>query len=310
MTETETSTFSPYLSRKSIAILERYYSEKLKEERTKQQYTYVFNALCDYARCDFLDISPKIIKEYFNSKARIMKSTDYNLSVLRAVARYMDENADILGIRPEYLSRFSVVNVMFPDMQFCIEDLPDFASIDRVLAYFKSVGDMTGFLSCAMVLRTTLTTKELTALKRDMLLQDANGNFGIRLKLTGHAYRFVKLPADIVELIEQYSMQRSDSLPYFFLNRKGKAASARALQNRLHEACIACGVEPFTYNDLRILSQALMIKAGAPLDKIAEHINVKNMSWFFRYDRVVECLADSPVDYTHLKIVWQGEEKP
>ena len=49
MTETETSTFSPYLSRKSITILERYYSEKLKEERTKQQYTYVFNALCDYA---------------------------------------------------------------------------------------------------------------------------------------------------------------------------------------------------------------------------------------------------------------------
>lgn len=300
----ETGGFSPYLSAKFVTILKRYYSEKIQEARTAQQYTYVFNALCDYAQCDFLDITQETVKAYFNRKSSVMKSTDYNLTVMRAVARYMDENADTLEIRSEYLNLFSVVDVTFPDMQFRPEDLPELSSIDRVLAYFKSEADMTGFLSCAIVLRSTLTTNELTALKRDMLLQDANGNFGIRLKLTDHAYRFVKLPADIVELIERYSMQRTDNQPYFFLNKKGKAASARALQNRLHEACIACGVKPFTYNDLRIISQALMIKDGAPLDKIAEHINVKTMSWFFRYDRVVESLSDSPVDYTHLKVVW------
>lgn len=300
----ETGGFSPYLSAKFITILKRYYSEKIQEARTAQQYTYVFNALCDFAQCDFLDITQETIKAYFNSRSSVMKSTDYSLSVLRAVARYMDENADTLEIRPEYLNLFSVVDVTFPDMQFRPEDLPELSSIDRALAYFKSEGDMTGFLSCAMVLRSTLTTNELVSLKRDMLLQDANGNFGIRLRLTDHAYRFVKLPEDIVTLIEKYALQRTDSQPYFFLNKKGKAASARALQNRLHEACTACGVKPFTYNDLRIVSQALMIKDGAPLDKVAEHINVKTMSWFFRYDRVVESLSDSPVDYTHLKVVW------
>lgn len=304
MTETEIGVFSPYLSPKFISILMKYYSEKIREERTKQQYTYVFNALCDYAKCDFLDITQETIKAYFNGKSSVMKSTDYNLSVLRAVARYMDENADILEIQEGYLNLFCVIDVIFPDMQFSMEDLPELASIDKVLAYFKSEGDMTGFLSCSMVLRSTLTTNELVSLRRDMLLQDANGNFGIRLKMTEHAYRFVKLPEDIVELIDRYSLQRTDSQPYFFLNKKGKAASARALQNRLHEACTACGVKPFTYNDLRTLSQALMIKDGAPLDKIAEHINVKNLSWFFRYDRVVESLKESPVDYTHLKVVW------
>ncbi|MDE7433330.1 MAG: tyrosine-type recombinase/integrase [Lachnospiraceae bacterium] len=304
MAKTEIAAFSPYLSPKFITILKKYYSEKIREERTKQQYTYVFNALCDYAKCDFLDITQETIKAYFNGKSSVMKSTDYNLSVLRAVARYMDENADILEIQEGYLNLFSVIDVIFPDMQFRMEDLPKLDSIDKVLAYFKSEGDMTGFLSCSMVLRSTLTTNELVSLKRDMLLQDADGNFGIRLKMTEHAYRFVKLPEDIVELIDRYSMQRTDSLPYFFLNKKGKAVSARALQNRLHEACTACGVKPFTYNDLRILSQALMIKDGAPLERIAEHINVKNMSWFFRYDRVVESLKESPVDYTHLKVVW------
>lgn len=304
MAETETVAFSPYLSTKFITILKKYYSEKIQEERTKQQYTYVFNALCDYAKCDFLDITQETIKTYFNGKSSVMKSTDYNLSVLRAVARYMDENADILEIQEGYLNLFSVINVIFPDLQFRMEDLPELDSIDKVLAYFKSEGDMTGFLSCSIVLRSTLTTNELVSLRRDMLLQDADGNFEIRLKVTEHAYRFVKLSEDVVELIDRYSMQRTDNQPYFFLNKKGKAVSTRALQNRLHEACTACGVRPFTYNDLRILSQALMIKDGAPLEKIAEHINVKNMSWFFRYDRVVESLKESPVDYTHLKIVW------
>lgn len=300
------ATYSKYISKRFLNILHKYYTEKIKTKRTEQQYIYVFNALCDHAECDFLEISKEQIKAYFSEidPNTIIKSTNYDLSVLRAISRYMDENASVFQIEPRYLDLFSVIDVMFPDMQFNMEDLPDFKSVDRVLEYFKSEGDMVGFLSCSLVLRTTLTTNELVSLERNMLLQDANGNYGIRLKLTNHAYRYVKLPDDIVELINQYAMQRTDNLPNFFLNKKGKAVSARALQNRLREACLACGVTPFTYNDLRNLSQALMIKEGAPLDKLAEHINVKNMSWFFRYNRVVEALDDSAVDYSHLKIVW------
>ena len=75
MAETETVAFSPYLSAKFITILKKYYSEKMREERTKQQYTYVFNALCDYAKCDFLDITQETIKAYFNGKSRVRKPT-------------------------------------------------------------------------------------------------------------------------------------------------------------------------------------------------------------------------------------------
>lgn len=302
----EKITYSSYLSERFLDILHKYYTEKIKTKRTEQQYVYVFNALCNHTQCDFLDITKEQIKEYFSgiNPDAVIKSTNYDLSVLRAVSRYMDENADFFLIEPRYLELFTVVDVMFPDMQFHIEDLPDLISIDKVLGYFKEEGDMVGFLSCSLVLRTTLTTNELVNLERNMLLQDANGNYGLRLKLTNHAYRYVKLPDDIVELINQYSHQRVDASPSFFLNKKGKPVSARALQNRLREACLACEVEPFTYNDLRIISQALMIKEGAPLDKLAEHINVKDMNWFFRYNRVVETLDDSAVDYSHLRIVW------
>lgn len=302
----EKDTYSKYISKHFLDILHKYYTEKIKTKRTEQQYIYVFNALCNHAQCDFLNITKEQIKAYFSEidPNTIIKSTNYDLSVLRAVSRYMDENAAEFQIEPRYLDLFSVIDVMFPDMQFKIEDLPAFESVDKVLEYFKNEGDMVGFLSCSLVLRTTLTTNELVSLERNMLLQDANGNYGIRLKLTNHAYRYVKLPDDIVDLINQYAAQRVDNHPYFFLNKKGKAVSARALQNRLREACLACEVTPFTYNDLRNLSQTLMIKEGAPLDKLAEHINVKQMNWFFRYNRVVEALDDSAVDYSHLKIVW------
>lgn len=300
------SLYSKYISTHFIKILHAYYTEKIKTERTEQQYIYVFNALCNHAKCDYLAISKEQIKEYFSKidPNTIIKSTNYDLSVLRAVSRYMDENADRFQIEPRYLELFSVIDVKFPDMQLRPEDLPDFQNVDKVLEYFKKEGDMVGFLSCSLVLRTTLTTNELVSLRRDMLLQDANGNYGIRLKLTTHSYRYVKLPDDIVELINQYAKQRMDNLPYFFLNKKGKAVSARALQNRLRDACLACAIEPFTYNDLRHLSQALMIKEGTPLNKLADHVNVKNLNWFFRYDRVIEILDDSAVDYSHIKIIW------
>lgn len=302
----EKSSCSPYISTRFLDILHKYCSDKISTKRAEQQYIYVFNAVCNHAKCDYLDISKAQVSAYFSEISRdaTLKSTNYDLSVLRAVSRYMDENAAELKIEPRYLDLFSAIEVSFPDMQFNIEDLPDFNSVDKVLAYFKEEGDMVGFLSCSMVLRTALTTNELVTLERNMLLQDANGNYGIRMKLTDHAYRYMKLPDDIVELINQYSKQRTDNKPNFFLNKKGKAVSARALQNRLREACLACNVKPFTYNDLRILSQALMLKEGAPLGKLAEHVNLKNVSWFFRYNRVVESLKDSPVDYSHLKIVW------
>lgn len=298
--------FSPYMSQKFREILVKYYKENVKKKRTEQQYTYVFNAICDSAKCDYLDMTQDDIQGFFNRKnmKESVKVTDYNLSVLRAVSRYLDEHAEEFHIQPRFLNMFSTLNISFPDMQFKMEDLPRLEDIDMVLEFFKKNGDMVGFLSCSMVLRTSLTTKELVSLRRDMLLQDAEGGYGIRLKMTEYAYRYVKLPGDIVELIELYSRQRSDNQPFFFLNKKGKPVSERALQNRLHEACVACGVKPFTYNDLRVLSQVFMIKDGAPLEKIAEYVDIKNMSWFFRYNRVVEAFTDSPVDCVHLKVEW------
>ena len=46
MEETEIAAFSPYLSRKFMSILKKYYAEKVKEERTKQQLHLRFSIPC------------------------------------------------------------------------------------------------------------------------------------------------------------------------------------------------------------------------------------------------------------------------
>lgn len=296
----------PYLSSKFIEIFDCYAKEKLEKQRTKGQYWYVICNICNEAKCDFLELSNEQIETYFSHIApdTTLKSTNYDLSVLRAIARYLDENAETYHIAPKYLSLFSSMKVEFPDMQFRKENLPSLNDIDMVLSYFKKQGDMVGFLACAMILRTALTTNEMVKLNREMFLQDKNGNYGVRFPISDHAYRFVKIPDDIAALIIQYTNQRIDNNPSLFLNKKGKSISARALQNRLHEACFSCKINPFTYNDLRTLSQAIMIKDGAPLAKIAEQTNLKKLDWFFRYNRVVKELEDSAVDYMHIKVVW------
>lgn len=296
----------PYISSEFLAIFNDYVRDKKIKARTRQQYFYVICSLCNYTKCDFLDISASQINDYFKQLLpnEPLKSTNYDVSVLRAVARYIDETAEQYHILEGYLELFADLNIEFPDMQFELKDLPELSDIDTILEYFKNEGELVGFLACAMVLRTALTTNEMVKLKRDMFFQDQNGNYGVRFPISNYAYRFIKIPDDIAALITQYTNKRSDNNPSLFLNKKGKPISSRALQNRLRQACLSCHIKPFTYNDLRTLSQAIMIKDGAPLERIAQQINVKKLDWFFRYNRVVKELEDSAVDYMHIKINW------
>lgn len=304
--ETIQNSRCPYLSHQFTKIFDEYTVKNLTKARTKGQYWYVICNLCNMAKCDFLTLSVSHINAYFShiTPDTPLKSTNYDLTVLRAISRYLDENAEQYQLSPRYLSLFSELKVEFPNMQFRAEDLPSLSDVDTILAYFKDQGDMVGFIACSMVLRAAFTTTEIVKLNREMLFQDLNGNYGARLPISSHAYRFVKIPDDIATLIIQYTSQRTDNNPSLLLNKKGQTVSARALQNRLHDACTQCHIPLFTYNDLRTLSQAIMIKDGAPVDKIAKQTNVKKTDWFFRYNRVVNELENAAVDYSHIKIAW------
>lgn len=296
----------PYLSETFLKIFDDYASKKLKKPRTKQRYLYVIYRLCNDAKCDFLQLKKEQVESYLKrvSKSEVLKSTNYNMSVIRALARYLDENAEKYHIESGYLNLFSDLEIMFPDMYFKSEDIPTLYDVDCVLQYFKEKEDFVGFIVCALVLRTAMTISQITELKKDMFFQDQNDNYGVRIRLSNFAYRYVKIPDDIAALIITYTEKRKDDNEALFLNKKGKPISIKSLQNRLQEACSHCEIKPFTYNKLRTLSEAYMIKLGAPLNQVATYTDTKKTDWFFRYDRIVKELEDSAVDYVHIKVEW------
>lgn len=295
-----------YLSNNFLEIFNDYASEKLKKPRTKKRYEYVIFRICNFAECDFLNLTKEQVEAYLKSTNRneVLKSTNYDLSVIRAIFRYLDDNADFYHIRSGYLSLLSDIDVVFPDMHFKLEDIPSLSDVDCVLKYFKKENDFVGFIACSLVLRTAMTISQMTELKKDMFFKDLNLNYGVRIKVSKFAYRFIKIPDDIAELILLYMEQRRDDNPALLLNKKGKPISIKALQNRLQDACLNCDIKPFTFNKLRTLSEAYMIKSKASLSQVAEYTNTKKTDWFFRYDRVVKELEDSAVDYVHIKVVW------
>ena len=243
---------------------------------------------------------------YFNSVAASVSlgTRKHRLRVYIALARYADENALIYNIGNSLASVFQLVGLADLDMEYKLGDLPSFQDVDRILAYFKETGDMAMFISVCLALICSQATSEIIALEKSMFFQDLAGKYGLRISISNLNDRFVKIPDDLAQIIIKYVENRTDSSPYLLLNAYGKPMGTYTIQQRLREACKVCGVPAFTMNKLRVLGTALMIKGNAPLDKVAEHINVKKLDWFYRYNRVVKELDTSAVDYIHLHIVW------
>lgn len=294
----------PYLSATFIDLFNCYANEKFKGSDTKIEYLENISFLCNFAKTDFLQLTFPLIQSYFSSLSSSVKlgTRKNRMRMYLAVARYVDENARIAS---SLASAFQLVALEQEelDMEYKLDDLPDLQNVDRVLSYFNDTGDMVMFISVALALFCCQPTSVIINLKKEMFFQDLTGNYGIRIPISSLNDRFVKIPEDLALIIAQYTRARSGTSPYLLLNSFSKPIKAHTLQLRLSNACKECGVPTFTMNKLRVLGTTLMIKGGAPLDKVAEHINVKKKDWFFRYGRIVKELNDSAVDYIHLKIV-------
>lgn len=295
----------PYLSSTFVRIYDDYAARNLKGPRTNTEYQYIVFSLCNYAKKDFLVLEAGDISGYLYGtlkEGRVLTNNNYVLRVIRAICRYIDENALIYHVTPQYLH---LTDGLFPeidDMVYDLDQVPDLRDVNTVLSY-SSVEDVPLFIACGLVLRCSLTSNEVIRLERTNFFQDLNGNYGIRMKLTDYADRFIKVPEDIAEIIKKYALTRKDDIPALLITQRRTPMTIRTLQNRMRCACQACGVASFTLNSLRILSVAYMLKGGATTEKVAEYLDSKNTNWIFRYNRVVSELEDAACDYSHLRIV-------
>lgn len=305
--EEKTQLKCPYLSNVFLKILDDYSASHHKKERTRLEYRYVVYSLCNAAKRDFLDLRVEDISGFLHrglKDGEKLTTENYNLCVIRSISRYIDENCILYSVTPQYMSLLDNLLPEPADRTIAPEKLPSLVEVDTAFAYMKESGDFALFIACSLALRCSLTIIEITNLEKSNFFQDLNGNFGLRLRLTPYAERFVKLPEDIADIIKLYSNTRKDSKPALLLTKRGTPMTVRTLQNRLLNTCNACNVKPFTFNALRTLSISYMLKGGAPAEKVAEYIDVKGLDWFFRYNRIIEELNNAACDYSHIKVVW------
>lgn len=248
------------------------------------------------------------------------ESMRFHLRIYLAFARYIDCHAEQYGLVPIYAGLFSAVELLPQEMEFSSESLPSLSQADRVLAWLRENNDFTTFAAVSLALRCALTVQELVSLRRFMFFTDAKGRTGLRLPMTDarkkgrgsvatgeEKTRVVKLPEDAAEVVRLLTAGRpageESGEQSLLLNKYGRPLTARSLQMRLREACLACQISPFTMNELRTLGIALMLKGGASVSQAAAYTGTKNTDWFFRYNRLVTELDDSAADYSHLRIV-------
>lgn len=301
----EIKQYCPYLSENFLQIFEDYAQNRFKKSMTKMQYLYAIASLCNYCKCDFLSLTASSVQNFFTwfQKEADLSTVKYNLRIYRAVSRFIDEYATVYKVPAVYTQFFNSLILPEEEVEIDPNGLPDFQTIDRVFQYAKEKNEMVLFLAMSLALRCSMTIHEITELKKEMFFQDAKGNYGIRMKVSNTTDRFIKIPEDVAIIIMNYISTRFVEVPNLLLNKQNRPISNRSLQNWLRSACIASGVEPFTLNQLRVLSVSHMLKCGVPEEKVADYINVKGTAWFFRYNRVVKELDDSAVDYTHIKII-------
>lgn len=306
ITSGESGVKCPYLSTTFLKLFDCYADENFKDIKTKTEYWENVCLLCNHTKTDFLCLSLPLVQDYFSSIAAsvTLGTRKHRLRVYVALARYADEHALLYKIGSSLASVFQLVGLEELNIEYKLDELPSLQDVDRVLAYFKETGDMVMFISISLALFCSQTTSEIISLEKRMMFQDLAGNYGIRIPISSLNDRFVKIPKDLAQIILYYLNSRTDESPFLLLNAYKKQLGAHTLQHRLREACKECGIPMFTMNKLRVLGITFMIKGDAPLDKVAEHINVKKKDWFFRYNRVVKELDNSAVDYMHLRIVW------
>ncbi|XBX10636.1 tyrosine-type recombinase/integrase (plasmid) [Enterocloster clostridioformis] len=295
-----------YLSATFLRIFDEYATARLKKQTTKDEYWDKICYLCNYAKKDFLKLTASDAADYFANTDISIGTKRARLRTYRAIARYIDQMSMFYGLTPDYSRVFLSVNLGEPDMYYRLEDLPAFKDIDVLFCYFKEQHDLATFIAMALALRCCLTTEEIVSLDKKMLFQDLSGSYGLRLHVSDLNDRFIKIPDDVAQLMVQYVNKRLDDDPHLLLNAYGKPLGVRTLQSRLQLACKACGEKignSFTFNGLRVLGTTLMLKKGAPVQKVMEYTYTESDYWIMRYNKVIKELDDSPVDYVHLKIM-------
>ena len=282
------------------------FSATLRASKTRNDYFTLLCEICDFCKKDFLELEPADGKAFFdslferNKKGELRKSTiSVHFYKLNSICNYIIENGTRYNITSFQNPFSSLCDVSF-DSFLTKEHVPDIEMMDKILSMCKA--DLQLYAAVALIVRCALTSSELCKIRRDSIIKDAKGNCGIVFKVH-NGERYVKVPEDIINLIDQVISSYPSTDGTLFVNTRGRALSIRGLQ-RLYNKYVYFGDDEYCYNmsDIRNGSIAFFLAHDAiERDAIADYVDISK-GWLIRYANVIPDLEQAPVDLVNIRI--------
>lgn len=272
--------------------------------RTQSDYLANICSICDFLKKDFLDISYMDAQFYFDhlSQSRRLKVSSLNvkLASLRSISSYILKNIehDKFNIDPSFTNVFSKVNITPTDNYVKKESIPTQSELKQILDSISS-NDML-FLIVSLIIKSSLTVSQVCNLKPSQIVLDG-ADRGCIIFSNGKKTRFVKIPADVMDLLVSYT-NTYGVYDFLFYNKHMRPLRPRTLETLFQSHISKLELQKdFTLQDIRNASIAYMLKGGASQSAVADYIGVSGR-WMFRFNQVIDELSDAPCDYLNFNI--------
>ena len=244
---------------------------KLKPE-TQIKYMAIINEASHYCGKSFEDINVEDARSFDKflcdreEKGEIKHSTHVaHISVLRSLGDFISR----CNFFDDYTNPFASVLVKAVDENLSSSDLPSMEDVEKLLSACTDRDKLIFSLSA----KCGLSTSEICSLKESDVFLDVDGNLcGVSVR-KGRYCRNIKLPDDVLVLLENYlSLGVTEHL---FINRRNNPIQPRDLQRLLQKYLTELGMPSrFTIEDLRHCAIVYMKAGGAADNDIADYLGV------------------------------------
>ena len=294
-----------FLSETTEQILHDYAVKNLEKSDSYIKYKNVVESICTYCNKDFLKLDARDAKRYFrfceNIKLNDESTLVFKRSVLVSIASFVEENYKTYDLIPyPYSDAYRMI--YFEDSQLISPDsLPKLKNIDRLISYLLQNKKHRTLLAVLLAVKLALTASEILNIRYSDFIENDNGCKILRIRSKRPPDRFIQIPSDLVTSIELYAseylneMSAADPESFLFKARNNSPLAYRTLSGDLKNTCKAVGVD-ITFNDLRNLSIAYMIKNGATEDDISK-ITGTTGTLYRRFNPAVEAIIKTSVEY-------------
>lgn len=293
--------FSDKLQYKIIPeYVKSFYSEKVK----RNCYSFL-SSICDYCKNDYLNINTLQAQSYFNylslpqqpGKKSLARSTiQLKYSSYHAFSNYLIRNASTYGIEYIY-NPFDKVNIHRTDQPLNPSKIPSISQMNDILHQCENEPVL--YTALSLIIRCGFSVGELTKLRQDSFILDDSDHAAVVFSYR-NSQRYVKIPDDILEILDYYWKNQISNTEYLFENKAGHPMSVRDLE-RLYKKRMGENFQ-FTLSDLRNGCIALLYTSGAPIKEIGKYLGIRQYHWLHRYDKVIPELSLAACDYSNLFI--------